>query len=199
MLQFIQDYFGLQQEPYDETLPDVPPRILLTVITSSDIMSKSDTAPFSITFQAVVDGDRSVTVDVFHTILWRSFPTKHYEGFTFTDSRTQMKAPLPVRDIQYHVPGYLEASDECVAEIPTKVSGDLPYEVSFTTGNNDAMQTGHEYEIGLGPKDEISWWKMGSKAQVFAAPNERRGRHLDEDVPKLRMVLVNKATFKVVG
>jgi hypothetical protein len=39
---------------------------------------------------------------------------------------------------------------------------------------------------------------MGTKKEVFAAPNRQRGRHLDGDVPALRMELVNEATFRVV-
>jgi hypothetical protein len=159
MLRTIKGWFGQQHVPYDETLPEHPPKIFVTVTTSSDIMSKFGAVPFTITLHAVVESDRSVTVDVFHTILWHRCLYRYYRGLTFVDTETGELAKMEQLDEQWCIKGGLTADSDSIVEIPTEMSGQTPYQVRFNYEKRYDLnlQEGSEYKVGLGPMTSISW------------------------------------------
>ncbi|KAK5128866.1 hypothetical protein LTR85_000199 [Meristemomyces frigidus] len=73
----------------------------------------------------------------------------------------------------------------------------MDQQIQLATSQAAGFTEGHEYEIGLGSQmDSVSWAQMGSKEQVFAeGPRPRR----QGGMPKLKLVLVNRATFRVVA
>ncbi|SMR51651.1 unnamed protein product [Zymoseptoria tritici ST99CH_3D1] len=209
MLQFINDYLGLQQAPYDDTMPEILPKILVTVATSSDKMSLSGQTPFSITLRAVVEGDRPVTFSTHRTIFWPRNQALFEGGLSFKDVKTGNFAARTRFQVCRMLPDTISASDESVHKLPAQISRAPPYEVTFdfriegdsprSTGHGTGLEIGHEYEIGLGTeRSALSWWKMGSKIEVFAAPNQHRSRTVGAGVPELQMIMTNTALFKVV-
>lgn len=197
-----------------------PTRILVEVSTSSTTLDKSSHQPFVITLSARVDNDRSVTADVFRTLLWPRSAALDYQGLTLKDIDTGALAQRGVIDICYRPADRLTGASTDVVQLPPRDSTEsyavshsfqMPVEaLAAPSAEDDPMMkelmleddqtigliAGHTYEIGLGTDmSEVSWWREGNKSEVFL-----RGplsRHDERGAP-LEMELVNTPRFEVI-
>ncbi|KAK4545687.1 hypothetical protein LTR36_002641 [Oleoguttula mirabilis] len=201
-----------------------PPRVLVTVETSSPTLSKSGTTPFTITLIATVDGDSPITADAPCTILLPGTRALDYQGLIFKDTETGTLASRVVVDVHYRPPEYLSIATASVIEIPPSSAGEA-YSVSHTfyvpqvssqpqadsPSSSSSSQSkwllimnqvsgftvGRAYEIGLGnDMSRIWWWEVGTKRDVFAG-GRQRGNVLNYGT-QVDTVLTNVARFKVV-
>lgn len=78
----------------------------------------------------------------------------------------------------------------------TKMSATADDLMTTMSDQTVGLQVGKTYEIGLGnDMSQVSWWRPGSKAEVFAqGPVRRRAA----ERPKLNLELVKTVTFNVV-
>lgn len=221
-----------QLSPTKRNMSTSQPRISISISTSSPALSKSGSQPFTITLRANITNPlQPITIDTFHTILYRRGLALDYQGLTFKDISSDRLADRRVIDVQYRVPESLTETSESVVEIPPLNDGSDAYIVQHTfqtpassdvpghgrgeqpssadsemdaivedlmremTDQTAGLEVGRTYEIGLGnDMNRVSWWRVGTKAEVFAQGSLSRR----SDGLTIELELVKTATFTVV-
>ncbi|SMY23414.1 unnamed protein product [Zymoseptoria tritici ST99CH_1A5] len=175
----------------NEASPAEPPKVLVQVCLSNDVL--------------VIP----VTVSTYGTAIHSTVGALLGQGLTFTDIPTGTQSRSSITHAPSSQPNWLDIFDPSIREIPINGMYSTPYEVDFTVYHADSskntehpltgLNTGHEHQVELDPKMAFfDWWKMGSKREVFAAPNRRREwREPGGYRPRLQMKIVNCARFLV--
>ena len=204
-----------------------PPKILISISTSTPILDRSSSIPFKITLEAHTSSLHPIVIYIFNTILHPFSKSLDFEGLSFTDTTTGELAERRQVHVYYRVPERLSANSHGIAELPPAGSGrqgwkvDLTFKRPLPSSDSDsdsltsetaaerrlmADQTvgllpGHRYRVGLGDSDymrEVSWWRKGNKAEVFLRGSLSRAAELGPWL-EMELVLGGEAEFEVVG
>jgi len=114
-------------------------------------------------------------------------PAKNDSGPYYTAQHT-FQTPEPRASSSLEQPTFSSSGDPEMRVIVEDL-------VSTISDQTVGLEVGRTYEIGLGnDMNRVSWWRPGSKAEVFArGPVRRRA-----EGPELELELVRTATFTVV-